>query len=115
MEEPDQIRNCAAEFFQNLLSKEPVDDTAREVAETHFLTYVPCLVSSDDNHNLFQPVTMPELKSAVLQLDPESASGSEGYSGCFYQKCWEIISMDLYPAVQEFFLGFQFQDLLSLL
>lgn len=74
-------------------------------AMTSFLDFIPTLVTQEDNAQLMRPVSMEEVKTAVFALDPESAAGPDGYSGRFYQACWEIISPDLLTAVQEFFAG----------
>lgn len=50
--------------------------------------------------------TKDEVHNAVWSLDSQSSAGSDGYDGCFYQTCWDIIWSDVYKAVKEFFLGF---------
>ncbi|XP_059310123.1 uncharacterized protein LOC132061298 [Lycium ferocissimum] len=42
---------------------------------------------------------------AVFNLNGTSASGSDGFSGKFYQSCWDIIRVDVYRMVVEFFKG----------
>lgn len=78
---------------------------SNSAAVHQFLSYVPSLVDTEANANLLSLVTMQEVKDVVFQLDSESASGSDGFSGKFYQACWDIISVDLYQAVLEFFVG----------
>ncbi|XP_026399657.1 uncharacterized protein LOC113295543 [Papaver somniferum] len=40
-----------------------------------------------------------EIKQAVFDLDADSAPGPDGFSGCFYRHCWEIIHHDLVNAI----------------
>ncbi|XP_070029807.1 uncharacterized protein LOC142170174 [Nicotiana tabacum] len=37
-----------------------------------------------------------KVKKAVLGLNGESAGGPDGFIGCFYQFCWDIIGDDIY-------------------
>ena len=39
----------------------------------------------------------------IFSMDPASALGPDGFSGAFYQKCWDIIGNDLCLGVREFF------------
>ncbi|XP_060211975.1 uncharacterized protein LOC132639553 [Lycium barbarum] len=36
-----------------------------------------------------------EVKEAVFSLNGDSASGPDGFTGQFYQKCWEVIKLDV--------------------
>ncbi|XP_026443128.1 uncharacterized protein LOC113343004 [Papaver somniferum] len=40
-----------------------------------------------------------EIKQAVFDLGADSAPGPDGFSGCFYRHCWDIIQDDLLRAV----------------
>ncbi|XP_026378627.1 uncharacterized protein LOC113273073 [Papaver somniferum] len=39
--------------------------------------------------------TPNEINTAVFDLDADSAPGLNGFSGCFYRHCWDIIQLDL--------------------
>ncbi|XP_042484613.1 uncharacterized protein LOC122064865 [Macadamia integrifolia] len=43
-----------------------------------------------------------EIKSAVWDLDPDSAPGLDGFPGAFYKACWEIISSYICRAIRWF-------------
>ncbi|XP_026383956.1 uncharacterized protein LOC113279476 [Papaver somniferum] len=43
--------------------------------------------------------TLDEIKEAVFGLDADSARGPDGFSGCFYRHCWDIIQLDLTNAI----------------
>ncbi|XP_026433405.1 uncharacterized protein LOC113330808 [Papaver somniferum] len=40
-----------------------------------------------------------EIKQAVFDLGANSAPGPDGFSGCFYRHCWDIIQEDLIKAI----------------
>ncbi|XP_060182380.1 uncharacterized protein LOC132612050 [Lycium barbarum] len=42
---------------------------------------------------------------AVFELNGDSSCGPDGFSGIFYQKCWEVIKADVYSVVKAFFEG----------
>ncbi|XP_026399658.1 uncharacterized protein LOC113295544 [Papaver somniferum] len=43
--------------------------------------------------------TPEEIKQAVFDLGADSAPGPDGFSGCFYRHCWDIIQEDLIKVV----------------
>ncbi|XP_026378404.1 uncharacterized protein LOC113272822 [Papaver somniferum] len=42
-----------------------------------------------------------EIKQAVFDLGANSAPGTDGFSGCFYRHCWDIIQEDLIKAIVQ--------------
>ncbi|XP_026455541.1 uncharacterized protein LOC113356584 [Papaver somniferum] len=40
-----------------------------------------------------------EIKKVVWDLGADSAPGPDGFSGCFYQQCWDVIQEDLIQAI----------------
>ena len=38
-------------------------------------------------------------------MNADSAAGPDGYNGFFYLICWDIIKLDFFEAVSEFFAG----------
>lgn len=76
---------------------------AYTAAVEHFISYILRVLSDADNDFLLKPVDIEEVRAAVWKLDPNSASGSDGFSGRFDRSCWDVIASDLHPAVLEFF------------
>ncbi|KAL8463017.1 hypothetical protein ACS0TY_033870 [Phlomoides rotata] len=51
-------------------------------------------------------VTLPgveEIRRAVLDMEPSSSHGPDGFNDSFYQTCWDIIAFDVIEAVGYFF------------
>ena len=47
-------------------------------------------------------------------MDAASTPGPDGFSGRFYQRCWDVVGSDVVLAVQDFFItGVIFLDLNS--
>ncbi|XP_026439725.1 uncharacterized protein LOC113338544 [Papaver somniferum] len=42
--------------------------------------------------------TLDEIKRAIFDLGADSAPGPDGFSGCFYRHCWNIIATDLFSS-----------------
>lgn len=83
----------------------PQLSTLDESKAGRFLDFIPSLISFEDNAALLRPISLEEVKEAVFLLDGDSAPGPDGFSGRFFQACWEVISADLFSAAQEFFAG----------
>ncbi|XP_060201987.1 uncharacterized protein LOC132630433 [Lycium barbarum] len=49
--------------------------------------------------------TMEEVKHAVFGLNDTSAGGPDGFTGMFFQSCWEIFGGDIFSMVWDFFRG----------
>ncbi|KAL8555821.1 hypothetical protein ACS0TY_003581 [Phlomoides rotata] len=44
-----------------------------------------------------------EIKHTVFSIDGSNAPGPDGFGGCFYHACWDVIIEDIYAAVRFFF------------
>ncbi|XP_027109354.1 uncharacterized protein [Coffea arabica] len=63
---------------------------------------MPELVSVDQNADLLREVTMEEIKGVVFCLSKDSAPGADGYTGIFFQHCWDTVAPDVLAAVKDF-------------
>ncbi|VFQ70835.1 unnamed protein product [Cuscuta campestris] len=71
----------------------------------NILPFIPPLISNEDNLFLTKLPDLAEVKATVWDLDPDSASGPDGFNGNFFRACWDIIQQDVLTASQELFLG----------
>lgn len=46
-----------------------------------------------------------KIKGVVFALNKDSASGPDGFSGQFFQCCWDIVKEDINNMVRAFFCG----------
>nr|XP_016450378.1 PREDICTED: uncharacterized protein LOC107775192 [Nicotiana tabacum] len=65
------------------------------------------MVDSDQHERLMVMPSNEEVKRAVMGLNGDSAGGPDGFTGAFYQTCWEIIEEDVVGMVKAFFCGQQ--------
>ncbi|XP_060183329.1 uncharacterized protein LOC132613329 [Lycium barbarum] len=63
------------------------------------------MVEHEDNNRLCSLPDEIEIRQAVFDLNPNSAPDLDGFGGCFYQSCWQIIKDDMVDFVQSFFRG----------
>lgn len=61
--------------------------------------------NEEQNEVLLRAPDESEVKEAIFALSGESASSPDGFTGTFYQTCWEIVKNDVIAAVQAFFGG----------
>lgn len=111
LEEASQISQHAVDFFHNLLTQHSAN--VDKATFGPFLDSIPSLITLEDNQALLRPVSMDEVRHAVFSMDPDSSPGCDGYPGSFYRHCWDIISTDVFMAVQEFFVGVPLPRIIS--
>ncbi|KAM5552403.1 hypothetical protein ABKV19_026979, partial [Rosa sericea] len=56
---------------------------------------IPHLVTDGENQLLTALPSAEEVKSTVFSMDGSSAPGPDGFGGCFFQFCWDVISTDV--------------------
>lgn len=61
------------------------------------------MITQEDNERISNPSTEEEVKVVVFSLNVDNTSGHDGFSGLFFQKCWDIIGKEITRMVQDFF------------
>ncbi|KAF1892478.1 hypothetical protein Lal_00010944 [Lupinus albus] len=64
---------------------------------------IPTLVSEEDNMMLTKHPSREEIKLEVFNMKGEDAPGLDGFGGCFYQSCWDVVEDDVCKFVSQFF------------
>ncbi|XP_060202843.1 uncharacterized protein LOC132631262 [Lycium barbarum] len=95
----EQISEEAVKFFSNQFKQE--GDTEDFV----ILQHVPAMVSHEQNVALCSYLTKKVVKGEVFASMGDSASGPDGFTGLFYQQCWDIVGNDVHAVVLAFFDG----------
>ncbi|KAK2646287.1 hypothetical protein Ddye_021482 [Dipteronia dyeriana] len=88
------------EFYSNLFSS---DSSQVETDFSVVEDVIPSLVTDVENVFLISIHSTDDIHVAVFAMDATSALGSEGFSGRFYRRCWEVVGSDVIPTVQDFF------------
>ncbi|XP_075091457.1 uncharacterized protein LOC142171669 [Nicotiana tabacum] len=73
-----------------------------DASEFSSINNVPSMVTIDQNLELSRFPTIEEVRAAVFELSGESASGPDGFTGLFYQTCWDVIGADIHNMIGEF-------------
>ncbi|XP_060195007.1 uncharacterized protein LOC132624210 [Lycium barbarum] len=95
----DLISQETLNFFQNQFTQEGDSE------DFDLLKHVRQMVTHEQNMGICGYPTKEELKNAVFVLSRESASGPDGFTGVFYQHCWDIVGNDVHAIVLAFFDG----------
>nr|XP_016494758.1 PREDICTED: uncharacterized protein LOC107813948 [Nicotiana tabacum] len=93
IEDQEQLATAAVDFYQKQFTNEG------DASEFPLLNNVPSMVTMDQNLELSRLPTIEEVRAAVFELSGESASGPDGFTGLFYQTCWDVIGADLHNMV----------------
>ncbi|XP_060170611.1 uncharacterized protein LOC132601548 [Lycium barbarum] len=98
-EDDDQIAEAAIDFYQSQFTEEETSQDCR------LLDVISPKVTQEQNSLLSAMPTLEEVKKVVFALSGDSACGPDGFSGIFYQKCWNIVGADVYNVVKAFYEG----------
>ena len=64
---------------------------------------IPSMVSDSENGSLLAIPSAEDVKNVVFSMNADSAPGPDGYSGHFFQACWDVVGLDVVRAVRSFF------------
>ncbi|XP_070026560.1 uncharacterized protein [Nicotiana sylvestris] len=89
IEEDHLIAEETISFYKDQFTESAVPN------DFDILNHVPSMVDNDQHERLMALPSNEELKRAVMGLNGDSAGGPDGFTGAFYQTCWEIIEKDV--------------------
>ena len=70
------------------------------IAEEKILENIPKVVSIEVNKALKSPTSLEEVISMLFNMHLDSSPCPDGFQAFFVQKCWDIIRIDLWKAIQ---------------
>ncbi|XP_042486027.1 uncharacterized protein LOC122066276 [Macadamia integrifolia] len=93
----EQIKEYVTGYYEHFHKGTPLTN------HMDLLQCIPNVLEEWDRGRLDGIPSDTEIKSAVWDLDPDSAPGPNGFPGAFYKSCWDIISSDVCKAIRWFF------------
>ncbi|KAI9198086.1 hypothetical protein LWI28_009807 [Acer negundo] len=96
----DGDRNTS--FFMPLSNVGNVSRVGRDLSIVDYV--IPSLVTAAENTFLTSVLSADDIHDAVFAMDAASAPRPDGFSGSFYQRCWDVVGSDVVLAVQDFFI-----------
>ncbi|KAG5612985.1 hypothetical protein H5410_024266 [Solanum commersonii] len=111
-------------FFHNYVKGRRKNCTWRKFKQNKFreggtsedenlLRLIPKLITPSQNEEMVYMPTKEEVKMVVFALNGDSTSSPDGFSGLFFQCCWELIGEDITKMVKAFFCGKQIPSFIS--
>ncbi|XP_026420043.1 uncharacterized protein LOC113316024 [Papaver somniferum] len=85
----NQIRDHVVHYYEDKFNGQELDYDASSFDYEH-----PSISEAESLAMDIIPST-DDIKQAVFDLGADSALGPDGFSGCFYRHCWDIIQDDL--------------------
>ncbi|KAI9168887.1 hypothetical protein LWI28_003367 [Acer negundo] len=101
LEDRPTIRDHIISYYSGLFSSD-VSRVGRDLSIVDDV--IPSLVTAAENAFLTSVPSADDIHDAVFAMDAASALGPDGFSGSFYQRCWDVISCDVVLAVHDFFI-----------
>ncbi|VFQ59744.1 unnamed protein product [Cuscuta campestris] len=99
IETEDGIKRAAEKHFVETFSNTKLVEVGQ------ILNHIPSLITNDDNNMMSAIPDEMEVRKAVWDLNLSSAAGLDGFNGCFFKNCWDIVKLDVIKASQKFFMG----------
>jgi len=97
------IEDHILDFYKNLYAESIFNDPDTSNMEDFIGSYIPELVSSEENMMLIKCPDFLEIKTVVFNLNGKSVTGPNGFGGVFYHSCWDIIGTNVCNVVQQIF------------
>ncbi|KAI9157503.1 hypothetical protein LWI28_023591 [Acer negundo] len=101
LEDRPTIRDHIISYYSGLFSSD-VSGVGRDLSIADDM--IPSLVTATENTFLTSVLSADDIHDAVIAMDAASAFGPDGFSGSFYQRCWDVVGSDVVLAVQDFFI-----------
>ena len=96
---PEEMRQIASEFYQELLSADPLSEEILQSRDKIWSRIQP-RVTEGMREALKAPLTLFELHETITMLPPHSCPGEDGLTPAFFLQYWDIIQEPLYSAFQ---------------
>ena len=91
------------DFYKKIYAEFVSNDQDIGNMEDFFGSYIPELVSFEENMMLIKYPDYLEIKNVIFNLNGNSVPAPDGFGGVFYHSCWEMIGTDVCKAVQQIF------------
>ncbi|RVW93099.1 Trafficking protein particle complex II-specific subunit 130-like [Vitis vinifera] len=104
--EEQEVREGIVQNFQQLLTEEP--SWRADIEGLH----LPCL-NSYEAEGLEVPFTVEEIHSALMDMNGDKAPGPDGFTGAFWQTCWDFVKEEIMDLFKEFFVQKSFAKSLN--
>ena len=56
----------------------------------YMISDIPTLVGREDSESMDSTISEEEIKKEIWSLHPDKAPRLDGFSICFYRKCWYL-------------------------
>ncbi|XP_026378443.1 uncharacterized protein LOC113272864 [Papaver somniferum] len=89
----DELRNYVVQFYEDKFNGQELE------IDDDLFNFDHPTISMEDSIDMDGIPSPEEIKQAVFDLDSDGTPGPDGFSGCFYRHCWDIIQDDLIRAI----------------
>ncbi|XP_026442633.1 uncharacterized protein LOC113342250 [Papaver somniferum] len=97
--ESDQLRNHVVSYYESKFNGNDLP------IEENLFEYEHETISLEESQMLDAVPSMEEIHAAVFDLGADSAPGPDGFSGCFYRHCLDLIHQYLFNAITFYWMN----------
>jgi hypothetical protein len=91
-----EMQNMAYNFYRNLYTSHGVQNM------NEVLDHVPRKVNAEMNAILTAPYEPAEVKTALFQMFPTKAPGSDGFPAHFFKRHWDVCGEEVTDTFQTY-------------
>lgn len=96
IEGQDNPKDYITGFYKNLFGEPEISTLSMDHFGVETLT-------EEEQKFLTRKFSLDELKEAIFGMDRNKAAGPDGFNIEFYQHFWEMVKMDLFALLEEFY------------
>lgn len=97
IDNPIEIIGIFVDYFKDILNNY---ESSNQVTQGEMLKAIPKVITIEDNKSLNKPFSLQEIKTTLFNINPDKSPGLDGFQAFFFQKCSEIIGVDLWKAIE---------------
>lgn len=97
IDKPNKIVEIFVNHFYKISNNH---DCSNMAVQTKMPEAIPRVISPEDNKVLNSPNSLEEVRLVVFSMNLDKSLVPDGFQAFFYQKCWDIISSEMWKAIE---------------
>lgn len=92
-----EIVGIFVDYFKDILNSY---GSSNQIAQEEMLKEKPKIITTEDNKSLNKPFSRQNMKTTLFNINLDKSPRPDGFQAFFFQKCQEIIGVDMWKAIE---------------